>query len=220
MKILPFVLSAYLSSCVTTHYRDPETAADGKLKISCSNPDWLTDQFGVVSCTFENMTQNWVDVQSSEIKISDSTNSNFSPLTAEQTHSFIKSYEFKRKQSDTNTDLVLTSLVIGGLAASLSSNANVSGVGLGVAGTSAAYGAGREVSRTIHGAQYPNYGEDHILGPNVSIPAGLFVRRSAIFEVRGLKRDIASVEICFTQPQVECIVTAMSPSRGARHRGY
>ena len=210
-------LSFFASSCVTTHYRTPDVAHEGKMKVSCSDPERLTDQFLAVSCTFENTSQDWMDLESSGVNLANEKR--IEPLTADQTRSFLKSYEFQTKQNETNTNLLLSSLVVVGAVATLSGNSSVSGVGAGVAGGALATAVGRDVRKTIHDAQYPEYGEDHILGAKVNLPPNLYVRRSAIFQVKNGEEAINEIEICFKAPKVECLVVKSSTSYNRSRRG-
>lgn len=191
------------SACVTTHYNAPEVVADGKLDVSCSRPDWLTNQFAAVTCTFENKSDDWIDLEAT--KVSTEGNRSVMPLTAGQTNSFLTAYQFKKQQSDANTDLVLTSLVIAGLGvAAASENSSTSAVGAAVAIGAAGYDLGRSIDKKIHDAQYPEYGNSHILGPKVQIPAKLFIRRAMIIQAEKKNLEIQSLNICLGAPKVEC----------------
>lgn len=220
-RVLFFVftisLAFFTSSCVTTHYRTPEVADEGKMKVSCSDPERLTDQFLAINCTFENTSQDWFDLESSDVSIA--KEKRIQPITADQTRSFLKSYEFQKKQNETNTNLLLSSLVVVGAVATLSGNSSVSGVGAGVAGGALATAIARDARKAIRDAQYPEYGEDHILGAKVNLPPKLYVRRSAIFQVKNPDEAVNEIEICFKAPKVECLVVKSPSSYNRPNRG-
>lgn len=211
-----FISTMILSGCVTTHYLAPQTVANGKLNVSCSNPEWLTDHYAAVSCTFENNTEDFVALEASDVHMTSPSLQR--PLNADQTSSFLSSYRFKTQQAETTTHILLNSLVVTGLAAGLSGHAPVSEIGTGSALAAAGTGVIRHVASELHTAQHPDYAENHLLGPKTGIPAKLFVRRSAIFKMDAATSDIAGMQICLTQPVAECFMAQTNSAAGNARR--
>ena len=205
MKVSVLVIMSCFatSGCVTTHYQSPQAVASGTLGVSCSKPDWLTDEFAAITCTFENKTNSWLDLEATDALTEG--NQNLRALSADQTNSFLTAYKFKKTKDNANTNLVVASLVIAGLAvAAGSGHSHVGPAGLGAAAAATGYETYREVDQSVHQAQYPDYGNSHILGPKVQIPAKLFLRRSMIIQAAKKETEIGALDICLSSPQIEC----------------
>lgn len=223
------VLGLLVSGCVTTHYGRESNVAEGKLHVSCSNLQWITDQFASVSCSFENMTNEWVNVEVESVKIIRSKET-IVPLSPSQTMAFAKAYQFEKDKNDSNTGLALSAVMVGGLVvAGASGNSHVATAGAGAALGAAGYTVGKKIAEDIHNIQYARYSEDHILGGETSIPAKLFVRKAAVFQISDPSVAFeasapaarqARLEICFKTPKVECISPQDSVAKERKRGGY
>lgn len=207
------LVGAVVSGCVTTHYGETNSLGEGKIHASCSNPESLTSEFASVSCTFENMTDQWVDVEAVQAGFKDDGKV-ISPLTPEQTLAFMKAYRYKKTKDDTNFNLAVGSLALAGVAvAAASGNSSVARTGAAVGLGALATSAGGQVIDEVHDAQYPRYGEAHMLGPATNIPAKLFVRRTIIFQSTPRRLSRGQLEICMKLPNIECFSPVLNNYR-------
>lgn len=191
-------------SCVTVHHGRPGSLESGKLRVSCARPNQLTDRFASVSCTFENPTDDWLKVKIASLEITNGKSKVVkTPLSPERTGSFLAAYKFIQEMQDVNTRTILSGLVILGAAASMSGSRTTSNAGLGAALGAGSVAIAKSEMDVVEAAQYPQFGGSHILGPEVEIPSGLFIRRSAIFEIDKVSPRVTT-KICFTVPNSDC----------------
>ncbi len=199
-----FLTLATFTSCVTTHHYSPIKSLKQSLAVSCSKPTWLTDQFASVSCTFENTSKEWIEVQAKDIKIKAIEEMKF--LNPKETNDFLAAYRYQEEKENYNTNMALTGLLIASTAVVLSSSdANVRGAAGAVGAGAIGYGVGRDINKYHQETQAPMFGENHILGPTVRVPAELFVRRSFILESKQKEHKVDSLEICMVKPEEECL---------------
>lgn len=198
------VITVALNGCVTTHYGQTNSLSDGKMTASCSQPERLTSEFVSVSCTFENETDDWIDLEATEASFTDE-GFKINPLTPPQTLAFMKAYKFEETKNAMNFNMAVGSLALVGFATgALSGNTSLGSTAAAVGLGAVAAGAGKNIADEMHSAQYPQYGEAHLLGPVTSIPAKLFVRRTMIFQSTQRRLKSAQLEICIKQPKNEC----------------
>lgn len=195
----PMFLGFLFASCVTTHSGPVHEFKAPRLNLSCAlNPKVDSEHFKVVTCVFENVGDDWVDVAVESVNVAGAKVS-----TPEDTLAFSEAWSNQVRQDRYNTDLALGALMVGGLVlAAASGSRGVQEAGLAAAGGAAATGAGLTLRDEYRDVQYgSSYGKDHLLNGTMRLPPEGFVRRSALLEQeKGLVKLGPSVELCLKRP--------------------
>ena len=188
------VLSILTTSCATSHYGAGKQSANN-MTVSCKD-DSLPGavSFRAVYCSLENTSDNWVTVTVSDLSlVSEAKDIKLS--TAEETVDFQTAYAYGQANSDWNTNVALSLVLLGGtVLAGAANNDTIAGLGAGAAIGAAAYGAVRDVSQAYGKVQYPS---THLLSGPIRIPPKMFVRRYALVQQAAQSKSlIKAVRIC------------------------
>lgn len=192
-----------ISSCITTHHGSPEKFTEA-LNVSCGYDSYHSkESFKMISCTFENVSHDWlsVHVKSIESKSSDKT---VLISTPQQLHDFEVAENFALEQQEHNINVASGALMFGGLILiSAFDHSAVRAIGKSSIVAGASVSVADRLVGSYSNAEYGSicYGPAHALSDVFNIPAGLYVRKQLLVEEKVQSKTPLLLEFEFDKPE-------------------
>src|SRR6478735_2096830 len=200
------VLAAFLLACATTHVNTAVPLAQTSVQGSCSyRPDIQIESASVIACVMENTGRDWQDLVIRSVRYPDQQDVTI--VSPPDLQTLVEAYRQKKKRSDSNTDLVLGGLTMGGMmVAGFGGDQATRNAGRVAAIGGTAGMIGKEAHKEYSEAQYGSggYGEQHLLSGNLRIPPDLSMRRQIV--INNPSKKPKTMEICWDQPKDVCTV--------------
>jgi hypothetical protein len=196
------------TNCVTTHVATEQDY--GGVEISCAPTDLLRMQhFVLFSCTFENVAEDWKTIRVTRLELG-SGKGLAHILNDKEVENFLSAYRYKREMMAHNLNMALSSLILVGtiaaIAGSATTNSGLESVGTGVAIGATGVGVGNAVANQVKIAQHVTSDQKGATPKttDVTIPPGLFVRRTFIVEIKDLRDPPRHLNLCATVERDIC----------------
>lgn len=217
MKPFQFVVLLALSACVSTHHGKPAVLESGTLLVSCGD-NWQARElyFQLVSCTFENKSNEWmaVKVTSAEILQAYSPSLISSP---EEIQNMLLAKEGMDQDKLHNEQVAVAGVMLLGAGLLMAADSNIGKAGAAAALGAVSYGATRQVAREHSKLQYGDpvsYGPTHVLGTPFRLGPGLYLRRHLVVQTSQKNSAATAFRFCLNvDKQNRCVDLALQNVR-------